>query len=129
MDYQKKANVHAAMAMVRNETWQCDCKACKRAKRESYMPQITERIELIALIIETGEGNSRQASRQVNLMDDDEVKLFIPKKLERLNAQIAIERLTKKNLKQEPAEKNIEHPANIEPQTAGGGKRIIRKYP
>lgn len=126
MDYQKLASVHAAMTAIRNEVWGCDCRSCKRARKEGYAPQITERIELIALIVETGEDNLTLANRLARGASDENVRILLSKKRQRLAAQMETEKSVSKNQITEANEKDIKTPYDQEGQTAGGGRRIIK---
>lgn len=126
MGYQNSAVLHAAQAIVRNQAWICKCSSCKRMRREGIAPQITERIELKALMVELGEQILSSASGEVNKINDDEVKDLLQKKRARMQLQNEFERIAAEKRAKEAAEKNIAVPYPTKGQGAGGGKRIIR---
>ncbi len=99
-------------------------------RKEGLAPEISERIELLALLIETGESKLSAGSALVNNMSDSLVNELLLKQRARMSTQLEAEKFTREKNEAEPAEKEIGIPGGYAPsssKTAGGGRRIIRK--
>ena len=81
MNYNERAAVHAAKAVLRGEQWECKCQVCGHLRRAGLHPAITDRIKLIAIFIEVDGTNPRSASTTIGKMPDEEVKKLLAKRV------------------------------------------------
>lgn len=125
MEYEKKASVHAAISDFLGEG--CPCVVCLRAEKERLVPEISERIELIALKIVLGENDLEEANYEVDLMTDFQVRAMLPGKKERLRLIVEKKKTAREKQKNEPIEE-FHLPGNsVVGHTVRGGRRVVRK--